>query len=175
MPPRVGCHAFADIPSRLSEMPTPPLDREFVVTEDHVRRASHAAFVAWHRTPRQWIKYVAYVIAGVALAWLFDDPKFAVLIPLVIGAEAVTFYRRGVRDTREQEPVGTSIALGFGAESFSFKTWIRSGEVPYSAVTKVVKSSGCTVIVALSEHIFWPLPAEVVPPQALVQMRANRR
>ena len=155
-------------------MPAPPLDREFVVTHDHVRRASRAAFIAWHRTPRQWVKYASFVVGGALLAWMLDDPKVAVLVPLAIGAEALAFYRRGARDTRGQEPVGTSIGLGFGDESFSFRTWIRSGEVPYDTVTKVVKSSGCTVIVALSEHIFWPLPSETVPPHALAQMRANR-
>lgn len=154
-------------------MPAPSLDREFVVTEDHVKRASRAAFIAWHHTPRQWTKYAAFVVGGALLAWILDEPKAAVLIPLAIGAEAVAFYQRGARDTRGQEPVGTSIALGFGPESFSFRTWVRSGEVPYAAVTKVMRTSGCTVIAALSEHIFWPLPEEIVPSEAVARMQGR--
>lgn len=148
------------------------LDREFVVTEVHVRRAPRAAFVARHHTPRPWAKYAGYVLVGSVLAWGLSESMIAALIPMAVIADAVTFFRKGAEDTRSQEPVGTTIALGFGDDAFVYRTWIRSGEVPYSAVTKVVASNGCTVIVALSQHIFWPLPSESVPPDALSRMSA---
>ncbi len=38
------------------------LDRQFVVDEAHVERASKAAFVAWHHMARPWRRYAAYVL-----------------------------------------------------------------------------------------------------------------
>ncbi len=104
------------------------------------------------------------------VVWVSGQPAAAVLTPLAIGADVLTRYRAAVSDTRRQEPVGTAIALGFGEDAFAYRTWTQSGRVPYSAVQKVVASHGCLVIVALSEHIFWPLPADLVPPEARSRM-----
>jgi hypothetical protein len=149
------------------------LDRQFVVTEAHVERASKAAFVAWHHMARPWRRYAAYVLGGLIAVWISGQPAAAVLTPLAIGADVWTRYRAAVSDTRSQEPVGTAIALGFGEDAFTYRTWTQSGRVPYSAVQKVVASHGCLVIVALSEHIFWPLPADLIPPVARLRMSGD--
>ena len=146
------------------------LDRQFVVTQSHVERASKAAFVAWHHMARPWRRYGAYVLGGLIAVWFSGQGAAAVLIPMAIAADAVTRYRACVADTRTQEPVGTAIALGFGEDAFAYRTWTQSGQVPYSAVQKVIPSHGCLVIVALSEHVFWALPAELVPSEARLRM-----
>jgi hypothetical protein len=146
------------------------LDREFVVTDDHVERATRAAFVAWHHKLRPWRRYAAYLLVGSVVAWALGDSTVAVMIPLAVIADGIMHFQKAAEDTRSQEPVGTTIALGFGEDAFAYRTWIQSGEVPYSAVERVVASNGCLVIDALSEQIFWALPSELVPRDALAHM-----
>jgi hypothetical protein len=146
------------------------LDRAFVVTDAQARRASRAGFVAWHHMLRPWRRYAAYLLIGSVLSWGRQDITLAALIPLAVFGDGFLHFRQIVEDIRRQIPVGTTIALGFGDEAFAYRTWIRSGEVPYAAVQKVVESNGCAVIVALSERTFWPLPKEQVPAEALQRM-----
>lgn len=146
------------------------LDRQFVVTEAHVERASKAAFVAWHHMARPWRRYAAYLLGGLIALWISGQGAAAVLIPIAIAADVVTRYRATAADTRTQEPVGTAIALGFGEDGFAYRTWTQSGQVAYSSVQKVVASHDCLVIVALSEHIFWALPADLIPAEATSRM-----
>ena len=149
------------------------LDRAFVITDAQARRASRAAFVAWHHMLRPWRRYAAYLVIGSVLSWGRQDISLAALIPLAVIGDCYPHFRQMVEDTRNQIPVGTTIALGFGTEAFAYRTWIHSGEVPYTAVQKVVTSSGCVVIIALSERIFWPLPQAHVPAEALLHMSAT--
>lgn len=146
------------------------LDRHFVVTDAHVGRATRAAFVAWHHMLRPWRRYAAFLIGGCLVAWVLASGTAALIIPLTVIADVVVRYRAIAESTRTEEPVGTTIALGFGEDAFAYQTWTQSAEVPYSAVQKVVPSHGCLVIVALSEHVFWPLPADLVPREALSRM-----
>ena len=149
------------------------LDRHFLVTESHVERASKAAFVAWHHMARPWRRYAAYLLGGLIGVWISGQGEVAVLVPLAIAADVVRHYRAAAADTCAQEPVGTAIALGFGEDGFGYRTWTQSGEVPYSAVQKVIASHGCLVVVALSERIFWPLPADLIPADAKSRMMAG--
>ena len=151
------------------------LDRHFVVTDAHVGRATRAAFIAWHHMPRPWRRYGAYLLLGVVAAWVLADRTVLLLIPAALAGDVVIRYRATARDSSSQEPVGTTIALGFGEDAFAYKTWTQSGEVPYSAVQKVVSTNGCRVIVALSEHIFWALPSELIPAEALARMSTPTR
>lgn len=146
------------------------LDRHFVVTDAQVGRATRAAFVAWHHMSRPWRRYGTYLVGGGIVAWVAASSAVTLIIPLAIMADVVVRYRAIAQDTRTQEPVGTTIALGFGEDAFAYQTWTQSAEVPYSAVQKVVSSQGCLVIVALSEHVFWPLPSALIPREALSRM-----
>lgn len=148
----------------------PGLDRHFVVTEDYARKATKAAFVAWHHMSRPWKVYGVCVIVGVVSAQLLGGASYALVAPLLIGTDVVQRYRRIGLSVRQQEPLGTTIALGFGDSTFVYRTWAQSGEVPYAAVTHVITSHGCRVLVALSHHIFWALPAEQIPEAALARM-----
>ena len=155
----------------------PVLDRSFVVSEPFVRQATRAAFVAWHHLPRPWRRYAGYALAGGAVTGATSNAIGLLLVPVVLAADVVTRYRATAHDSRTQEPVGTTIAIGFGDDAFAFQTWTQARAVPYAAVRKVVRSGGCVVIVALSERIFWPLPAELVPEDAIARMTrpAGRR
>ena len=146
------------------------LDRHFVVTDAYVGRATRAAFVAWHHMSRPWRRYGTYLFGGCILAWVLASGAVVLVIPLAIVADVVVRYRAVAESIRMQEPVGTTIALGFGEDAFAYQTWTQSAEVPYSAVQKVVASHGCLVIVALSEHVFWALPSELIPREALSRM-----
>jgi hypothetical protein len=146
------------------------LDRHFVVTDTQVRRATRAAFIAWHHMPRPWRRYGTYVVGGLVVAWVSAGSTVLLVIPVVIIADVIVHYRATAHDTRTQEPVGTTIALGFGEDAFAYQTWTQSAEVPYSAVQKVISSNGCLVIVALSQHVFWALPSELIPPEAFSRM-----
>jgi len=146
------------------------LDRHFVVTDAYVGRAARAAFVAWHHLARPWRRYGTYLVGGCIVAWVLASGTVALIIPVAVIADVVVRYRAIADDTRTQEPVGTTIALGFGEDAFAYQTWTQSAEVPYSAVQKVVPSHGCLVIVALSEHVFWALPSELIPREALSRM-----
>jgi len=146
------------------------LDRHFVVTDAYVGRATRAAFVAWHHMFRPWRRYGTYLVGGCIVAWVLASSAVALMIPLAVIADVLVRHRAIAEAIRTQEPVGTTIALGFGEDAFAYQTWTQSAEVPYSAVQKVVPSNGCLVIVALSEHVFWALPSELIPREALSRM-----
>lgn len=163
-----GAHDVAEVRAARGCTAAPTL--RIIVTDAQVRRASRAAFIAWHHMLRPWRRYAAYLLAGSAVAWALQDVTVTVMIPVAVLGDVYLHFRKTVEDTRTQEPVGTAISIGFGDEAFAYRTWVQSGEVPYTAVQKVVASTGCLVIVALSERIFWALPEEQVPPEALMRM-----
>jgi hypothetical protein len=98
-----------------------------------------------------------------------------VAVPGAVVVDAIALYRRIRYDVRTQEPVGTVVALGFGEDSFAFRTWTEGREVPYSAITRIVRSQGCVVICALSHRVFWALPERMVPAEAVSRMKAATR
>jgi predicted membrane protein len=151
----------------------PALDRSYVVAESDVVPCARAGLVAWHRTLRPWRGYAAYVAFGVVAVALAGNPALLVAVPGAVLVDAISRYRRILHDVRTQEPVGTVVALGFGDGSFAFRTWTEAREVPYSAVTRIVRSHACVVICALSHHVFWALPERMVPDEAVARMEAR--
>jgi hypothetical protein len=153
----------------------PALDRSYVVPESDVVPCARAGLVAWHHTLRPWRGYAAYVAFGLVAAALAGNPWLLVAVPGAVLVDAISRCRRILHDVRTQEPVGTVVALGFGADSFAFRTWTEAREVPYSAITRIVRSHGCVVICALSHGVFWALPERMVPDDDVARMQAGSR
>ncbi|MBB6627359.1 hypothetical protein H5V45_08505 [Nocardioides sp. KIGAM211] len=140
------------------------LDRSFVVDESQVWPSARASFVAWHHRSRPWRSYLLYVLAGLAGLTVVEPLWAAVGVLAAVGIDVVTRFQRILHAVRTQEPVGTTIALGFGDDAFAYRTWVEAREVPYAAVRRIVRVGDVVVIDALEAHIFWSLPAAVVTP-----------
>jgi predicted membrane protein len=153
----------------------PALDRSYVVADSDVVPCARAAFVASHHTLRPWRGYTAYAAFGLVAAVLAGNPSLLIAIPGAVLVDAISRFRRVLHAVRTQEPVGTVVALGFGDHSFSFRTWTEAREVPYSAITRIVRSHGCVVICAMSHCVFWALPERMVPDEDVARMTAASR
>ncbi|MCW2843683.1 MAG: hypothetical protein JWN22_1599 [Nocardioides sp.] len=69
------------------------LDRHFVVTEPYVRRATRAAFIAWHHMPRPWRRYGTCAVGGLLVALVLGSSAVTLIVPVAIIADVIVRYR----------------------------------------------------------------------------------
>lgn len=153
-----------------------PIQHEFVVDENYLRRVTRAELARRFRNPFAYVRPALWLILGLwALSAFSSGTSWALAL---VALNAVLLYRDTVglffsypRALAKSTPLGSTVGVGFGARAIAQHAAGVHTLNTYSLVAGLIRHSGLLVLLYTDDvHTYYP--EDLIPQHRIDQINA---